>query len=188
MMRLDSDVSQTAIARRLRLSQPSVAARIKRLRDAGVLVTHTGLRLHRLGLLVGTATLSSSSPYQLLSKYRSCPCVLGGFTTSGHENVVLVLAGENAGSLQGIVDQHLRKDPCVQSVDFRLLGEDIDELGLSPSLCPERKESTPCGTLCSGCVQYVAGHCSGCPASFDYRGSFWNANSKNSYPSPLVKI
>jgi Lrp/AsnC family leucine-responsive transcriptional regulator len=180
-MRLEPEITQAGIAKNLGLSQPSVAARIRRLRDCGLLAERVGLNLHKLGFVVGSVTLSSNEPYRLLSKFRSCPCLLDGSTVSGTENLLLIFAAEDVPSLQGIVDQSIRKDPDAKNVSFRLLNG-LDSAARCPALCPEKKELSPCGIRCSRCSQYEAGDCFGCPATFDYRGAFWSSTNGNHKP------
>lgn len=178
MMRLEPDVTQARIAERLKLSQPSVAARIKRLKDSGILVARVGLSIHKLGLIIGDVTLSVKAPHELLSKFAYCPCFLGGCTTSGERNVLLVFAAEDISSLQGIIDQRIRDDPHTSNISFKILNG-LDSFGHCPMLCPEKKETSPCGACCSACTQYLAGDCLGCPATVDYRGSFWSSTNGN---------
>lgn len=178
MMRLEPDITQAGIAKSLGLSQPSVAARIKRLKDSGILVARIGLDLHKLGLIMGDVTLSVKAPHELLSKFACCPCFLGGCTTTGERNVLLVFAAEDISSLQGIIDQRIRDDPRTSNISFKLLNG-LDSFGHCPMLCPEKKETTPCGARCSACTQYLAGDCLGCPATVDYRGSFWSSTNGN---------
>lgn len=183
-MRRNPDITQASIARELGLSQPSVAARIKRLKDSGILVSRVGLDLHGLGLVVGDVTLSVRAPHEMLSKFISCPCFVGGCTISGEQNALLIFAAEDISSLQGIIDQRIREDPHVLNVRFKILNG-LDSFGNCPMLCPEKKELSPCGTRCSQCSQYEAGDCFGCPATYDYRGSFWSSTNGNR--KPLLK-
>ncbi len=178
MMRLEPEITQVEIARSLGLSQPSVAARIRRLKDSGILVNRVGLDLHRLGLVVGDVTLSVKAPHDLLSRFACCPCFLEGCTTSGQQNVLPVFAAEGIFFLQGIVDQRIRDDPHVLNVSFKILNG-MDSLGHCPKLCPTKKEISPCGTRCSTYPQFVANDCVGCPATFDYRGQFWSSKNEN---------
>jgi DNA-binding Lrp family transcriptional regulator len=49
-MRGNPDITQASIAHELGLSQPSVAARIKRLKDSRILVSRVGLDLRKVEL------------------------------------------------------------------------------------------------------------------------------------------
>jgi Lrp/AsnC family leucine-responsive transcriptional regulator len=187
LMRTNPDITQASIAHELGLSQPSVAARINHLKGSGVLVSRVGLNLHELGMVVGDVTLSVQAPHELLSSFAGCPCFVGGCTTSGEQNALLIFAAEDISSLQGIIDQHVREYPRVVNVRFKVLNG-LDSFGYCPALCPERKELAPCGARCSQCSQYKAGDCYGCPATFDYRGSFWNSTNGNRKPLPAQPI
>jgi len=179
-MRLEPQISQSELSRRLGISQPSVAVRIRRLKDAGILIFRAGLNLRKLGLLVGSATVSAEDPHRVISRFKGCPNLLCASSISGQQNVLLIFVGEDMASLQGIIDQHVRREPGVRDVDFRLLGKGLGDYAFCPSFCFDRRNVSPCGSRCSLCVHYTDGDCVGCPASFDYRGSFWNFTRRRS--------
>jgi Lrp/AsnC family leucine-responsive transcriptional regulator len=180
-MRIDPYITQASISRKLGLSQPSVAARVKHLRDSGTLVSRVGLDLHGLRLAVGDVTLSVRAPHEMISQFKNCPCFVEGCTTSGEQNTLLIFAAEDVSSLQGIIDERVRDYPHVSNVHFKILNG-LDSLGYCPVLCPEKKELSPCGRSCSQCSQYRANDCVGCPATFDYRGVFWSSTNGNRKP------
>jgi Lrp/AsnC family leucine-responsive transcriptional regulator len=177
IMRLEPDITQSELARRLGFSQPSVAARIARLKRDGILVSRVGVNMRKLGLAVGDATLSANDPYKLLSKFESCPCFLYGGTFSGTQNVLLVFAADDVSSLQGIVNQRLRKEPGASEVNFKII-DGLEAVACCPKLCPAKANVSPCGNDCSRCVEYTVGHCVGCPATVHYYGTFWNSERR----------
>ena len=168
------EITQTRLARELKVSQPWVATRLKLLKQKGVLTVKTGINFERLGLVIGAIGLSSKNPYHLARKYRSCPYFLRGLILSGEQNLALDFFGEDTSSLQGIVDQHIRKEPEVANVDFRLVTHVIGDLACCPRFVFPTKEESPCGASCIDCIQYESSSCVGCPASVYYRGKFWN--------------
>ena len=56
----NSDVSQEEIARQISLSQPSVAMRIKKLKDNGALQTQTGINPLKMGLYMAKVDISTN--------------------------------------------------------------------------------------------------------------------------------
>ena len=179
LLRQTPAITQTRMAKELGVSQPSVAARIRRLEQKGILTMSMGVNLERLGLVVGVVGLSAKNPYRLLRKYRCCPYFLRGLILSGERNVSFNFCGEDTPSMQGIVDQQIRKEPDVSNIDFRLITHVVDDLAVCPRFVLDKKEESPCGTRCEDCVQYESGSCVGCPATVYYRGRFWNGNNRH---------
>jgi DNA-binding Lrp family transcriptional regulator len=179
LLRQTPALTQTRMAKELHVSQPWIATRLKHLEQKGIVIMSLGVNLERLGLAVGVVTLSTKNPYRLLRRYRSCPYFLRGCILSGAHNVSLDFCGEDTSSLQGIVDQHVRKEPDVGDVDFRLISHTVDGLAVCPRLVLERKKESPCGTRCEDCIQYESESCVGCPATIYYRGRFWNGNNRH---------
>jgi len=187
LLRQEPSITQTRLARELGVSQPWIATRIKRLEQKGILTMSIGVNLERLGLVVGVVGLSTKSPYHLMKKYRCCPYFLRGLILSGERNVSLAFCGEDTSSLQGMVDQHIRKEPDVSGVDFKLIAHAVDQPAVCPRLVLDRKEESPCGTRCEDCIQYESGGCVGCPATVYYRGKFWNGgNRHHELEAPLM--
>jgi Lrp/AsnC family leucine-responsive transcriptional regulator len=179
LLRHSPEITQTRLAQELKVSQPWVATRIRRLKQKGILMMSMGVNLERLGLAIGMVAFSAKSPYQLARKFRCCPNFLRGLILSGERNVCLYFCGENLPSLQGIVDQHIRKEPEVSNVEFRVVTHVMDEFAVCPRLVLNREEEAPCGPSCPECVQYETEGCVGCPATTYYRGQFWNSNGGN---------
>jgi Lrp/AsnC family leucine-responsive transcriptional regulator len=173
MLRRDPYATQAEIAEELGLSQPSVAARMKRLKEDDLMLVRVGLDPGRAGLLVGKVEFTAKDPQRVLQKFQSCPCLIGHLVTSGRNNMTLFFASEWMTALQGIVDHHLRGDPEIEDVNFSLVVSGLRELAVCPTLCVERREISPCGGICTDCLQYARGGCTGCPATVYYRGSFY---------------
>ncbi len=127
-------VTQTRLAQELGVSQPWIATRIRHLEEKGILTFTAGINIERLGLVMGAVGLSAKNPYEVVRKYRSCPYFLRGLILSGERNLTLDFCGENTSSLQGIVDQHLREEPDVTNVEFRLVSHVVGDLAACPML------------------------------------------------------
>ncbi|HOO04786.1 MAG TPA: winged helix-turn-helix transcriptional regulator, partial [Methanomassiliicoccales archaeon] len=78
----DPDVSQESIAKRVGLSQPSVAARIAKLKEGGALASQFGIDPLRMGLYLAKVDISSTRPDEILGMFRGCPYFANGFTIS----------------------------------------------------------------------------------------------------------
>lgn len=171
----DPDVSQDGIASEVGISQPSVAARIRKLRDAGALVAVTGIDPFRVGLQVGKVDVTTTNPSGILDMFRSCPYFMNGIIVSGKSNLTLFFMAERISTLEAIVDGHLRRLPEVQEVDFNIVISPSKPMVVPVELSWDRRDRGPCGVShsCKGCGNFEAGRCAGCPVVIEHKGWFF---------------
>jgi len=170
----DPELSQEEVAKRLSLSQPSVALKVKRLRSQGLLAVKTGLNASKAGLHLAKVDVTATNASKILKMFHGCPYFLNGFITSGENNLCLIFAAENIATLESIVDNHLRADQTVQHVEFNIIIEAAHPLIL-PLKRVLKSHTPPCGTLkqCEKCPSYREGGCLGCPVMGRYDGWLW---------------
>jgi DNA-binding Lrp family transcriptional regulator len=173
LLQENPDMPQEDIANVLRLSQSSVGARIRRLRNDGVLIVQAGVNARRLGLSLAKVDCLCQNATQVIDLFRRCPCFLNAFVTSGRYNVSLWFAAEDAVTLTALVDHHLRNNPNVKEVEFGLVVSWTNGFVVRPGLAVERSQTTPCGADCNGCPHYGPDECPGCPATHSYTGNIW---------------
>lgn len=168
------ELSQEEVAKRLGLSQPTVAIKVKKLKSQGLLAVKTGLNVSKAGLHLAKVDVTATNATRILKMFHGCPYFLNGFITSGENNLCLLFAAENIATLESIVDNHLRADAAVQHVEFNLIIEAANPLIL-PLKRLTKTTATPCGTLkqCEACPSYREGGCLGCPAIGRYEGWLW---------------
>lgn len=175
ILQSDPDTPHRAIARQVGLSQPSVSARISRLRTAGHLALQAGVDVAAVGLTLAKIDVVTPNPDTLLDTFRNCPLLVNAITTSGRTNVTLFFVGERPEHLQAIVDVHLRPRPDVHVVDFQIVTGTFRPWVLPVSVTANRCDRTICGYVCPSCRYYVEDKCTGCPATIHYKGTFWRA-------------
>ena len=98
------DMSQEEIAKIVKLSQPSVAMRIKKLKERGILEQITGANINKVGIYLAKVMVRTTNTTKILNMFRNCPFFLNGFVVSGSENLMLLFAGEDLASLESIID------------------------------------------------------------------------------------
>ena len=101
------EISQEEIAQNVDLSQPSVAIRIKKLKEKGIIDHVMGLNLNKVGIYVAMVFVRTTDTTKTLNIFRECPFFLNGFVISGEKNLMLLLAGEDLASLESIIDERL---------------------------------------------------------------------------------
>lgn len=172
---INQDISQEEMAKKLHISQPSVAARIKKLKNSGLIEQIIGVNLNKVGLKVAMVRVATTNTEKVLNMFRDCPFFLNGFIISGKENLVLLLVGDDMASLESIIDSHIRPDKDVKSVDFNVIITSIKDFVIPINMPTEALNNPPCGLdhKCEGCYAFKTNRCFGCPATGKYKGTFW---------------
>jgi Lrp/AsnC family leucine-responsive transcriptional regulator len=171
----NQDISQEEIAQELHISQPSVAARLKKLKKRGLIEQIVGVNLNKVELKVAMVRLATTNTEKILNMFRDCPFFLNGFIISGEENLVLLLAGDDLASLESIIDSHIRSDKDVKSVDFDVIITSINDFVTPINIPMKALKNPPCGLdhKCEECYAFKTNRCFGCPATGKYKGIFW---------------
>lgn len=171
----DPNVSQEEIAKEINLSQPSVAMRIKKLKDGGALETQTGINPLKMGLYVAKVDISSNEPSKILSMFRNCPYFANGFSISGKHNLSMFFISESISTLEAIVNGHIRPNNSVTDVDFNIVINSERNYIVPTILTPDITETPPCGVLiqCKNCPSFYEKKCMGCPVTGQYQGWFY---------------
>ena len=169
----NQDISQDEIAKEVKLSQPSVAIRIKKLKENGIIDFIVGVNLNKVGIYVAMVSVRTTNTTKILNMFRDCPFFLNGFVTSGEKNLMLLLAGEDLASLESMIDERLRPDEDVQSADFNIMISSIKDFIMPIKLIERPLNKPPCGIEYQECQAYHENRCFGCPATSRYKGVFW---------------
>ena len=168
-------VSQDDIAHEINLSQPSVAIRIKKLKETGALELQTGINPLKMGLYMAKVDISSNNPNEILDMFKNCPYFANGFSISGKNNLCLFFISENIATLEAIVNGHIRPNKSVTEVDFNIVINTERDYVVPTILTPDISEKPPCGIHinCNDCSSYQDKKCMGCPATTQYQGWFY---------------
>jgi len=165
------EVSQVDLAEHLKISQPAVSLRIRKLEETGVLVHLIGMDVKKAQLFLAKIDMNTTHPEEILNFLNKCPLYLNGFLTSGRYNLTVFLIGENMNSIVSCVDSHLRPDPVVKEMEFNFVVTPVRDFIVPMKLNLDKKKITPCEKDCSNCTFYISNRCLGCPASIHYEGT-----------------
>lgn len=155
------------------LSQPTVGARIGKLKQSGVISSAAGMNLMKVGLKLAKVDITTKNSIEVLGQFKSCPCFLNGFIVSGKENLCLFFIAEDISTIEAIIDKHIRSNPSVMDVDLGIIITTVNDLVLPVKLSVDKADKTPCGFDCKECEYYTTKRCLGCAASTAYKGTFW---------------
>jgi DNA-binding Lrp family transcriptional regulator len=161
----DPVASQESIAKEIGLSQPSVATRIKKLRECGAIETQTGINPFKMGLHMAKVDISTSDSTQLLEIFSNCPYFACGFSVSGTHNLTLFLMSENISSLERVINHHLRAHESVNNIEFNIITDSKKDFIVPKEVIIDVKKKPPCGgsDACKKCPSFKYDKCHGCP-------------------------
>jgi DNA-binding Lrp family transcriptional regulator len=166
----DPKVSQAELAKQLKISQPAVSARIRKLEEKGALAYIVGTDVKKAQLFLANLDVATNHVEQFLKSLEGCPIYLNSFLTSGKNNLTVMLVGENIRSIMSCVDSHLRQNPLVKDTELDLIVTPVRPFIIPIGPCVDKKNTTPCGADCSICTLYAGDRCLGCPATVHYKG------------------
>ena len=169
----NQNISQEEIAKIVNLSQPSIAIRLKKLKEKGIIDNIIGVNLNKVGVYVAIVMVRTTNTTKILNMFRDCPFFLNGFVVSGEKNLMLLFVGEDLASLESIIDERLRPDEDIQSADFNIIISSIKDFIMPVNMVERPLNKPPCGVEYKECQAYHENRCFGCPATSRYKGLFW---------------
>ena len=169
------EMSQNDMAEILKISQPSVSARIHKLKQKGALAHIVGMNLKKVKLHMAKVDVTANNTSSLLDIFKDCPYFLNGFIVSGKHNLCLFFVGEDIATLEAIVDGHLRNNPLVKEAEVSIVISPMKDLIMPLRMNFDFKDTPPCGNQCKceECHHHISNRCLGCPVTNSYSGNIW---------------
>jgi DNA-binding Lrp family transcriptional regulator len=167
------EISQVEIAQQVGLSQPTVGARLQKLKQSGAIASSVGMDLKKIGLNLAKVDLTTKDSIDIINQFKNCPYFLNGMIVSGKENLSLFYAAEAIATIEAVVDRHLRSNPAVSNVDLGIIVSPVKEMIVPVKMAIEKLDKAHCGFDCMECQYYQNDRCLGCPATKHYKGKFW---------------
>lgn len=148
----DPSVSQQELAKALDLSQPSVNARLRKLKERGILVQVAGLDVKSAGVSLARVDFTCSDADEVLSILKQCSFFVNGFVMSGTRNVSVFLVGEDLRKVEHIVNRYLRLSPKVSGIEISVVVNTAKEFVCSVDI--DKEHSEPCAdpASCKDCA------------------------------------
>ncbi len=177
LLERNPEISQNEIAEKLKISQPSVSARIHKLKQKGALAHVVGMNLKKVNLYMAKVDAIASNTSTVLDIFKDCPYFLNGLIVSGRHNLCLFFIGEDIATLEAIVDGHLRNNPLVRSAEVSIVITPMKDLIMPLRMNFESSDSPPCGNGCNCkiCPHHLSNRCLGCPVTNSYNGKIWKS-------------
>jgi DNA-binding Lrp family transcriptional regulator len=180
LLQNNPEITQQEIAKKLKISQPSVGARLNRLKKSGILNIVASVEPLKMGLHMAQVDSNAINPIEVIDTFLKCPLFINGFITTGKYNLRLLFTAEDLMSIEALVNMHFRNNPNIKNVEMSVLLSTAKDLSMNElNLNVHVNEKSPCGHDCKLCSYYKRSNCSGCPATHLYRGNFWRRSKNN---------
>lgn len=159
LLQKNPNLSQSEIGEIVNLSQPSVSARIKKLKESGVLAFNIGTDIKKIGLHVGKLEFPKDKD---IKELYECPYMLSMLETE--DGKILYLVGEDISSLESFARKKFGRD------DLKMIISSYPDFIMPLKM----KNNCSCNECeCNVCDYYINGRCLGCPLTEYYRGKLW---------------
>ena len=175
LLEKDPEMSQSEMAEKLKISQPSISARIHKLKQKGALSHVVGMNLKEVNLYMAKVDVIANNTSSVLNIFKDCPYFLNGLIVSGKHNLCLFFVGEDIATLEAIVDGHLRSNPLVRAAEVSIVIATMKDFVMPIKMNFEFSDTPPCGNGCNckDCNHHISNRCMGCPVTNSYNGKIW---------------
>jgi len=144
--------SQSELAKILKLSQPSVNARIQKLKAQGLLSEQYGIDTNKANMALARVDCTANNAKQLLDHLKQCSFFVNGFTLSGVHNVSMFIVAHSLKKIESIVDKHLRCNPNVKNIEMSVVVSATKPFICQIDLEKEQHESCQNPGSCDTCT------------------------------------
>ena len=152
LVQKNSGISQEEIAKEIKLSQPSVGARIKKLQQKGILHNINGVNFRVVNLNLAKVDVNATDTAAIIDEFKDCPFFVNALITSGRHNVSLLFMATDLKRLEGIVNYHLRGNPKVKDIEMNIVISTAKDFVLPLNIDYENKRQTDCDQECKDCI------------------------------------
>jgi Lrp/AsnC family leucine-responsive transcriptional regulator len=141
-------ISQEIIAKKIKLSQPSVGARIKKLQQKGVLQNINGVNFRVVDLSLAQVELNVKDTTAIIKEFKDCPFFINALITSGKFNLCLFFMAPDLKRVEGIANYHLRGNPLVKDIEVNIIISTAKDFVLPLNIDYDNKKQLCCGQEC----------------------------------------
>ncbi len=146
------NISQEEIAKKIKLSQPSVGARIKKLQQKGILYNVNGVNFRVVDLSLAKVDVNATDTAAIINEFKDCPFFINALITSGKHNLCLFFTATDLKRLEGIVNHHLRGNPKVKDVELNIVISTAKDFVLPLNIDYDNKGQINCKQECGDCL------------------------------------
>jgi len=148
----DPSISQSEIAKKLKLSQPSINSRLKKLRERGIITHQVGIAVTKAKLFLARVDFTCKDANKIMEGLRGCPYFVNGFVMSGKHNASVFLISEDMKRIDQIVNDELRIHQSVSDVSVNLVVSTVNDVLFRPHFGPQTRKLCNKVTQCEVCL------------------------------------
>lgn len=148
LVQKNPDISQEEIAKKIKLSQPSVGARIKKLQQKGILYIVNGVNFRVVDLSLAKVDVNATDTTAIINEFKDCPFFINALITSGRYNLCLFFMATDLRRLEGIVNYHLRGNSKVKDVELNIVISTSKDFVLPLNIDYDNKNQIACEQRC----------------------------------------
>jgi len=153
LIQKDTNISQEEIAKKIKLSQPSVGARIRKLQQKGILHNINGVNFRIVDLNLAKIDVNATDTTAIIKEFKDCPFFINALITSGKYNLCLFFTAIDLKRLEGIVNYHLRGNPKVKEIQMNIVISSAKDLILPLNIDYENEKQLSCEQHCKDCIE-----------------------------------
>jgi Lrp/AsnC family transcriptional regulator, leucine-responsive regulatory protein len=144
-------VSQTELAEALSISQPSVNARVHKLRKRGILSGNVGIEFNKTDMYLARVDFTAPDADSVMEQLKQCSFFVNGFIMSGKNNASIFIVAHDLRKLDAIINQHLRSNMSVKDINMSVAVSAAKPFVCSIDLEKEQHEECMDTTSCADC-------------------------------------
>jgi|TARA_B100001971_G_C18186424_1_gene535921 DNA-binding Lrp family transcriptional regulator len=152
LVQKNPNISQEDIAKKVKLSQPSVGARIRKLQQKGILHNINGVNFRIVDLSLAKVDVHATDTTAIINEFKDCPFFINALITSGKYNICLLFTATDLKRLEGIVNHHLRGNPKIKEIEMNIVISAAKDLVLPINIDYENKKQIDCCKDCVDCI------------------------------------
>ena len=152
LVQKNPNIPQEEIAKKIKLSQPSVGARIKKLKQKGILHAVNGVNFRIVDLSLAKIDVNATDTTAIINEFKDCQFFVNALITSGRHNLSLLFMATDLKRLEGIVNYHLRGNPKIKDIELDIVISTAKDFVLPLNIDYENKRQTDCDQECKDCI------------------------------------
>lgn len=154
LIQKNPNISQEEIASVINLSQPSVGARIRKLKQNGILHTINGVNFKVVDLKLAKVDVNTTDTISIIDEFKNCPFFINALITSGRFNITFFFTATDLKRLEGIVNHHLRKNPKVKDIELSIVIGTAKDFVLPLNIMDDKEAQKNCDLSCIEAFKY----------------------------------
>jgi DNA-binding Lrp family transcriptional regulator len=152
MMQQNPNISQEELAKKIKLSQPSVGARIRKLHEKGILSNVNGVNFRIVDLFLAKVDVNATDTAAVIKEFKDCPFFINALITSGKYNLCLFFTATDLQRLEGIVNCHLRGNTMIKEIELNIVISSAKDLVLPLNIDYENRTQLDCNQRCGNTI------------------------------------